>query len=307
MENNYDELLGKKFGKLKIISYKIGKFGGVKCDCECECGKVKQNIPLGDLKSGHDKSCGCLKYKYTEDLTGQKFHKLTVLEFGGVFKRNNGSTEKRWKCQCECGKIIYISSDRLVKGKIKSCGCYTSELISKKFKKYNRYEFVDDYVIGYTTNHNLPFYVDLDDYEKIKDICWIDFKRGNMITLQAAYIKTPEGVKNGVTMHRYLGYKNYDHIDRNELNNRKSNLRPCTPLENSRNKNILRSNKSGFIGVWWDCRRNKWEAYIKVDGKKKHLGRFADKDNAIKTRLKAEKEYYKEFAPQRHLFDEYGI
>jgi hypothetical protein len=32
-----------------------------------------------------------------------------------------------------------------------------------------------------------------------------------------------------------------------------------------------------------------------------------DKKSAIVARLRAEKEYYGVFAPQRHLFEEYGI
>ena len=37
------------------------------------------------------------------------------------------------------------------------------------------------------------------------------------------------------------------------------------------------------------------------------LGYFNIKEDAIKTRLEAEAKYYGEFAPQRHLFEQYGI
>ena len=49
------------------------------------------------------------------------------------------------------------------------------------------------------------------------------------------------------------------------------------------------------------------EAYIMMYGKNKHLYRGNNKEDAIKTRLIAEKKLYKEFAPQQHLFDQYGI
>ena len=52
---------------------------------------------------------------------------------------------------------------------------------------------------------------------------------------------------------------------------------------------------------------NKWAAYIKINKKMKRLGRFIKKEDAIRARLQAEKEYFGEFAPQRHLFKEYGI
>lgn len=304
IENN---LIGKVFGRLTVIDCKVGKNGGVRCDCKCECGNEKKDIPLGDLISRHDTSCGCARTKYKEDLTGKTINYLTVIGVGEPRIGKNGYKQKRWACKCECGNIINVEPARLVNGTVKSCGCKTNEIISKTLKKYNKYEFFEDYVIGYTSNHNLPFYVDLDDYEKIKDVCWIDFTRGGMTVLLGTTVKTDSGTKAGVPMHRFLGYKNYDHIDRNELNNRKSNLRPCTALENSRNKSLLKSNKSGVAGVWWDPKRSKWEVSIVIKRIKKHLGRFDDKEEATIARLKAEKEYFGEFAPQRHLFAQYGI
>lgn len=38
-----------------------------------------------------------------------------------------------------------------------------------------------------------------------------------------------------------------------------------------------------------------------------HLGYFDNKDDAIKARLYAEQKYFKEFAPQKHLYEQYGI
>ena len=57
----------------------------------------------------------------------------------------------------------------------------------------------------------------------------------------------------------------------------------------------------------WDKNNNKWMSSIEFNKKYIYLGRFIVKDDAIIARLKAEKKYYGEFAPQRHLFEEYGI
>lgn len=108
-------------------------------------------------------------------------------------------------------------------------------------------------------------------------------------------------------MHQVLGFTNYDHIDRNELNNLESNLRLCTKSQNAQNISISVRNKSGVIGVWWMEKDSAWGANIQVNNKRHYLGSFADKNDAIVARLKAEKEYCKEFAPQKHLFEEYGI
>ena len=98
-----------------------------------------------------------------------------------------------------------------------------------------------------------------------------------------------------------------DHKDRNPSNNHKSNLRFCTAQENSRNVSLSSRNSSGFLGVYWKEKKKHWEASIKIDGKDKYLGSFKNKDDAIKARLLGEKEYYGEFAPQRNLFEQYGI
>ena len=99
-----------------------------------------------------------------------------------------------------------------------------------------------------------------------------------------------------------------DHANRDKLDNRKQNLRIATPSENTQNSKMSKHNKSGFIGVWWDKDRKKWEVQIRLNGKSKKIGRFTKQEQAIKAILEAELEYFGEdFAPQRHLFKEYGI
>lgn len=53
------------------------------------------------------------------DLTGEKFGKLTAIEFAGI-----GAHKKAlWLCECECGTRKIISSNALRRGATKSCGC----------------------------------------------------------------------------------------------------------------------------------------------------------------------------------------
>ena len=42
------------------------------------------------------------------------------------------------------------------------------------------------------------------------------------------------------------------------------------------------------VGVCWSKPNNKWKAYIKIDGKQKHLGYFDNKEDAIAARKEAE-------------------
>ena len=61
------------------------------------------------------------------------------------------------------------------------------------------------------------------------------------------------------------------------------------------------------IGVVYDRNREKWMARIVLNKKDIYLGRYSNKEDAIKARLEAEIKYFGEFAPQRHLFEQYGI
>ena len=88
-----------------------------------------------------------------------------------------------------------------------------------------------------------------------------------------------------------------DHKDRKPLNNRRYNLRECTPAENTRNRHIQCNNTSGVPGVML-TRSKKWVVYIKANKIRKYLGRFSTLEEATKVRRKAEEMYYKEFAPQ---------
>ena len=104
------------------------------------------------------------------------------------------------------------------------------------------------------------------------------------------------------------GYEYCDHKDRDPLNNRRSNLREATHTENMRNCSRRKDNTSGYIGVTWNKKCDKWEAQLNINKKCLHLGKFVDKIDALRARLEAELKYFgTEFAPQRHLFEEYGI
>jgi hypothetical protein len=82
-----------------------------------------------------------------------------------------------------------------------------------------------------------------------------------------------------------------DHEDGNGLNNLWKNLKDATPLENGKNQRKHKNNTSGVVGVSWHKATEKWQANIKVQGNQAHLGLFTNKDDAEKTRQKAEIKY----------------
>lgn len=80
-----------------------------------------------------------------------------------------------------------------------------------------------------------------------------------------------------------------DHEDGDKQNCRLTNLRSTDNSGNSKNK-AFSKNSSGFMGVYWDKKRKKWRATIKVD-KSKHLGYFENFEDACRVRKDAELKY----------------
>jgi hypothetical protein len=72
-----------------------------------------------------------------------------------------------------------------------------------------------------------------------------------------------------------------DHIDGNRGNNKWSNLRNGTRSDNQRNTSLKSTNTSGYHGVSFSKRQQKWIASI-------WLGSFDSKEEAITVRKKYE-------------------
>jgi len=133
--NKYADLTGMKFGKLLVIkraedyTYIIKKTGKIARSpqwlCDCDCGN--EATVLGRRLRDGTKSCGCLQKEYAEkyeDLSGQKFGKLTVIKMS--HKEKQGEQSKiYWECKCDCGNTDYVNSGNLKSGVVKSCGCET--------------------------------------------------------------------------------------------------------------------------------------------------------------------------------------
>ena len=86
----------------------------------------------------------------------------------------------------------------------------------------------------------------------------------------------------------YFPENDIDHIDRDKLNNRLSNLREVSRTCNLRNSGMGSNNKSGVTGVCWYAGYGKWESYITAANKKKRFGYHEDLTEAVAHRLAAE-------------------
>lgn len=245
-----------------------------------------------------------------EDLTGRTFNRLTVIRQVDDYIDSKGHRKARWECECRCSEHnrTYTMGSDLKSGKAQSCGCLRIENASKSNqickKKYNKYDLSGKYGVGWTSNTNQEFYFDLEDYELIKSYCWSEHVDNN--DYHALCSRNP---KNGkmIKFHNVLGMLMPDHINRNPLDNRRINLRQATHSENAMNRSKYKNNTSGISGVYWRKDTLKWRASIQVAEVTYNLGSFTNKDDAIIARLNAEIKYFGKFAPQKHLFEQYGI
>lgn len=229
------------------------------------------------------------------DLTGQKFGRLTVIERAEDAITEKGNRFARWLCSCECGNddvIVFGSALTRKKRPTLSCGCLQRDKVSVITP--NDYEFSNDgYVIGYTSNTRKQFIFDIDDYEKVSKYHWYEETNG--------YIRSSSKKKeNRFHIHRLImGFPDgigIDHINHNILDNRKSNLRAATTSQNAMNRIKGSNNTSGTSGVVWVKSRNKWKSQIKFNNQLIFLGEYDKFEDAEKRRKQAEEEYFGKYS-----------
>lgn len=87
-----------------------------------------------------------------------------------------------------------------------------------------------------------------------------------------------------------------DHIDNNKLNNLKTNLRHCTHSQNMINRPSYTNSKSGYKGVIFYKKLNKYIARIRINKQTIYLGSYIDPISAAIKYNKAAQKYHGEFA-----------
>ena len=83
-----------------------------------------------------------------------------------------------------------------------------------------------------------------------------------------------------------------DHDDNNGLNNRISNLKDVSHIQNQRNQRTRADSSSGVKGVCLHKPTGRWQALIWVSGKRIFLGRFDTVHDAAAARSSAEAKYW---------------
>lgn len=157
--------------------------------------------------------------------------------------------------------------------------------VNKRINNPNNYIFHDDYAEIVLNNCDETALIDLEDVDLVSQYHWHKSAEGYVIgssandkqkRLHRLIIKTDQEI---------------DHINRNPLDNRKSNLRTVTRKQNSLNR-VYKKNTSGYKGVektaWGG-----WRAHIRADGKSIYGKTRKTLEQAINDRIELEKQYWK--------------
>ena len=87
-----------------------------------------------------------------------------------------------------------------------------------------------------------------------------------------------------------------DHINSNKSDNRIENLRVATKSQNGYNRGKNACNTSGCKNVYYRTDTKNWRVSMKVSGKHKCFGSYADKETAELVAYEARNKYHGEFA-----------
>ena len=218
-KTQYIDLTGLKVGKLTVLEpTNLRKCSNVVWKCQCECGNITYVAKNNLTRERPTQSCGCLKKEGNNknNLTGQKFGKLTALE--PTAERKHGCIV--WKCSCECGNIYYVPSGLLTSKGTQSCGCLKSKgeekiirLLQKNnisFEKEKTFEFCIFENGGYPRFDffiNKKYIIEYDGEQHFHQTGW-----ENLTELQARDIfKTDWCKKNNIPLIR-IPYTRYDDL-----------------------------------------------------------------------------------------------
>lgn len=276
--------VGYRTGRLEVVAPTENRKNGYTIwRCRCDCGGERL-LDTRALQRGTIRDCGCVTKvpPGASDLTGKRFGKLVAVAPTGQRKYSGGVV---WRCLCDCDNVAYVSSHQLMSGYTKSCGCLShpplKEFIGKRFGQLT----VTGYAGKRAGMHRWRCQCD----------CGSETVVGQTL-LQSGKTKSCGCLQQNII------YENLKLVDGTSV----------TILEAVK-KHPIRSNTSGYTGVYQNKRTGKWVAQITFRRKKYTLGSFEKIEDAIKARQRGEEMhenflnwYYKEYRKEGEEHDGQG-
>ncbi len=172
-----------------------------------------------------------------------------------------------WRCRCDCGNEVLADLSQLTAGNRKSCGCLSHPALKDFAGKRFGYLTVLEYAGKEAGMHRWKCRCDCGKETVVGQTLLQSGKTKSCGCLQAVTYRENLKLMEGTSV---------------------------TMLQAVKSGRLLKSNKSGYNGVYYDKRRNRWVAQITFQGKTKYLGSFEELEKAVKARQLGE-EIYDEF------------
>jgi hypothetical protein len=193
---------------------------------------------------------------------------ILIKNLGMMFPTENSKQKARfglYKCGF-CGNEFKANTNSVVQGKTRSCGCYKKRRVSETHKThglvgtrlYNTWTNMKDRILNPKNKH-------YNDYG------------GRGITICDEWKNDAKAFYNWAMSNGYSEELTIDRID-NDGNYEPSNCRWTTQNIQARNQRIRKNNKSGYKGVSFEKKANKYKSYICVNKKGVNLGYFLTKE-----------------------------
>jgi len=211
-----------------------------------------------------------------ESLVGKRYGKLVVEKL----LPSDGSGHRRWLCRCDCGKMYEARTGNLSSGHATSCGCNKSpDLTGKMFGRLRVLRRCEEKIsrgsrqlVTWECECNCGRLIirTSDSLHKSKECMCADCARKSSVgkAFEAA------GFTQGTQL---------------------SKISDMTPSA---------ANTSGCRGVYFHKKQKKWCAYLKFQGKLMRLGSYANFEDAVKARKRAEEEVFETFLEQMNVITE---
>ena len=252
--------IGQKYGRFTVIAEAGVRYSWTKYfTCRCECGN-EADYPAWVVLNKPNRHCRkCAPHTGglpEPDLAGRTINGWEILK---KVDRVNGQVS--FLCRCtKCGIESVHSASTIRWSRTQRC---------RQCARDYQFSIVGEIAIGYLFDGS-EFLIDAEDVDKVRQMTWRVNAEG--------YISHPNRPKKGNTLlHRMLAGVNdpkvmVDHINRNRMDCRKSNLRIITPFGNSCNHKLFETNKTGYTGVYYSRRSGRYEVKVGYNHKRIRLG-----------------------------------